>query len=407
MKLTISHRLIPCIAICLAISGSAPAAEPPLVPPDLTKGETTGVDRNGTYNLGATGLRGWIYTRPDNYLDSEHGRTTTHSRQILVTHVGKKSPADGVMEVDDVILGAGGKPFDDDARKSIAYAIQDAEKDANGGVLKLTRWRAGKTETVLLKLRVMGTYTATAPYDCPKSKRIFEEACKALAKEPLDDSWNGAVSGLALMATGESKYLPKARELARRMATKPLHLDKPENYKGMVTWQWGYKCIFLCEYYLLTGDKLVLPTIKEYTIALANGQSMYGTFGHGVIPPVAKGQLRSVPPYGPVNSAGLPANIGIVLGKKCGIKDPEVDAAIERADGFFGYFVDKGIIPYGEHTPGDGCHEHNGKTSMAAMSRMPSPPVASIWIARTARPTNSSPPSQIGRQSCAIVPPRN
>ena len=29
-------------------------------PPDLTKGETTGVDRAGTYNLGATGLRGWM-----------------------------------------------------------------------------------------------------------------------------------------------------------------------------------------------------------------------------------------------------------------------------------------------------------------------------------------------------------
>ncbi|MHB8974719.1 MAG: hypothetical protein ACYC3X_30145 [Pirellulaceae bacterium] len=30
-------------------------------PPDLTKGETSGVDRARTYNLGATGLRGWIY----------------------------------------------------------------------------------------------------------------------------------------------------------------------------------------------------------------------------------------------------------------------------------------------------------------------------------------------------------
>ena len=69
------------------------------------------------------------------------GRTTTASRQILVTHVGAKSPAEGVLKVDDVILGAGGKLFDDDARRSIAKAIQEAEKAANGGVLKLTRWR--------------------------------------------------------------------------------------------------------------------------------------------------------------------------------------------------------------------------------------------------------------------------
>ena len=78
-------------------------------PPDLTKGETNGVDRTRTYNLGATGLRGWIYTKPANFFESCQGRTTTASRQILVTHVGAKSPADGVMQVDDVILGAGGK----------------------------------------------------------------------------------------------------------------------------------------------------------------------------------------------------------------------------------------------------------------------------------------------------------
>ncbi|MCY3018926.1 MAG: DUF6288 domain-containing protein, partial [Planctomycetota bacterium] len=105
-----------------------------------------------TYNLGATGLRGWIYTKPANFLDSAQGRTTTASRQILVTHVGAKSPADGVMNVDEVILGVGGKLFTDDARKSIAVAIRDAEKEANGGVLKLTRWRAGTNEEVQLKL---------------------------------------------------------------------------------------------------------------------------------------------------------------------------------------------------------------------------------------------------------------
>ena len=362
-------RMIPRIFLlgilaALAVSGGVRAEEPPLVPPDLTKGETTGVDRNGTYNLGATGLRGWIYTRPDNYLDSEHGRTTTRSRQILVTHVGKNSPAYGVMEVNDVIVGVGGKPFAFDARQSLAKAIQDAEKTANGGILKLTRWRAGTTAEVQLKLRVMGTYAATAPYNCPKSKLIFEEACKVLEKEPLNESWNGAINGLALMATGNAAYLPKVRAFAHKLAPKKFNLGSQQ---GMVTWEWAYKNIFLCEYFLLTGDREVLPAIREYTLALANGQSMYGTFGHGVIRLTSKDQLRSVPPYGPVNSVGVPANIAIALGKKCGIKEPEVDAAIDRANKFFGYFVDKGIIPYGEHTPGDGCHDHNGKTSMAAM----------------------------------------
>ncbi|MEI8373079.1 MAG: DUF6288 domain-containing protein [Planctomycetota bacterium] len=334
------------------------------IPPDLTKGETNGVDRSGTYNLGATGLRGWIYTKPANYLDSLQGRTTLASRQILVTHVGEKSPADGVMQVDDVILGTGGKLFSDDARKSIAAAIQEAEKDANQGILKLTRWRAGKTEEVQLKLRVMGTYSDTAPYHCPKSKRIFEDACKVLANEPLQENWHGAINGLALLSTGNPDYLPRLQTFARKMAPKTLKLELRD---GMVIWDWGYRNLFLCEYYLLTGDKEVLHALQEYTLTLAKGQSMYGTFGHGISRLTPEGKLHgSIPPYGPVNMAGLPANLSIVMGKKCGVNDPEVDSAIERAAGFFGYYVDKGSIPYGEHEPWP-YHENNGKNSITGI----------------------------------------
>ena len=348
------------VAIAL-VTGSARAAAPP-APPDLTQGGA--VDRTLTYNLGATGLRGWIYTKPADFFESVQGRTTTASRQILVTHVGEKSPADGVMKVDDVILGAGGKRFADDARKSIAMAIQEAEKAANGGVLKLTRWRGGKTEEVELKLRVMGTYSDTAPYNCPKSKRIFEDACRALEKEPLKEDLWGAVNGLALLATGNPDYLPRVREFARKMAPATLRLELKD---GMVTWDWGYRNLFLCEYCLLTGDKEVLHAIQEYTVSLAKGQSLYGTFGHGIAPPTPEGKLHgSIPPYGPVNAAGLVANLAIVMGKKCGVKDPEIDPAINRASRFFGYFVDKGAIPYGEHMPWP-YHDNNGKNAMAAV----------------------------------------
>ena len=67
------------------MTGAAPAAEPQ-APPDLTRNNT--VDRELTYNLGATGLRGWIYTKAANFFESCQGRTTTASRQILVSHVG-------------------------------------------------------------------------------------------------------------------------------------------------------------------------------------------------------------------------------------------------------------------------------------------------------------------------------
>ncbi|MEI7945411.1 MAG: DUF6288 domain-containing protein [bacterium] len=325
-------------------------------PPDLT--QSNKVDRSLTYNLGATGLRGWIYTRAASNLDASQGRTTTASRQILVTHVGTNSPASGVMEVNDVILGVNGKPFSDDARKSFGQALTEAESK---GVLKLIRFRSGKTENVQLKIRIMGSYSATAPYDCPKSKLILAEACKALENEKMEQGLWGAVNGLALMASGNLAYMQKVQAFAREMATREV------TDKGRSAWECGYKNLFLCEYYLLTGDKEVMPGINALTIKMAQGQGLYGTFGHGFSALTPEGKLHgSIPPYGPVNQAGLIANLGIVMGKKCGVNDPEVLPAIGRASKFFGYFVDKGAVPYGEHEPWP-YHENNGKSALTAI----------------------------------------
>ena len=363
MYLKLYSKSILTISIVLLVACQQAFAQPKNpVPPDLTKDKPA--DIKLTYNLGATGLRGWIYTKPANFFESQQGRTTTFSRQILVTHVGAKSPADGVIKIDDVILGIDDKNFADDARKSIALAIADAEKETSQGKLNLLVWRQGKNEKVQLKLRVMGSYSATAPFNCPKSKLIFDEACKVLENEPLRDDMWGAVNGLALMATGNPEYLPRVKALAHKIGPKTLKLELKD---GMFMWDWGYRNVFLCEYYLLTGDKDVLPAINEYAISLAKGQSMYGTFGHGIAKLTPDGQLHgSIPPYGPVNAAGLIANMAIVMGKNCGVKHPEIEPAVDRASKFFGYFVDKGAIPYGEHMPWPN-HENNGKNAMTAL----------------------------------------
>jgi hypothetical protein len=358
MKIIPEHLASRIIMMTALATGSLFAA-PSQVPPDLTKSNT--VDRTGTYNLGPTGLRGWIYTRAANNLDAAQGRTTLASRQILVTHVGTNSPASGVMEVNDVILGVGGALFTDDARKSFGRAITEAEKTENKGIFKIIRFRDGKTENVELKLKVMGSYSDAAPYDCAKSKLILAEASKLLEKEPLNDNLWGAVSGLALMASGNPAYLPKVQAFARAMAAKAL------TEKGGGAWDCGYRNVFLSEYYLLTGDKEVLPGITALTIKIAKGQGMYGTFGHGFSELTPDGKLHgSIPPYGPVNQAGLIASLGIVMGQKCGVNDPEVLPAIDRANKFFGYFVDKGAVPYGEHEPWP-YHENNGKSALSAL----------------------------------------
>ena len=269
--------------------------------PDLTKG-TQSVDRQLTYNLGATGLRGWIYTKAANNLDAAQGRTTLASRQILVTHVGAASPADGVVFLDDVILGVDGKPFGDDARKSIALAIQEAETEARGGVLKLTVSRSGKVQELSIKLMVMGTYSDSAPWSCEKSKRILDGAIKVLEKEELKADWAGPIQGLALLATGKPEYLPKLQHFAQRLAA--LHVNPNKKPSGPVwgnTWPLAYQNLFLCEYYMVTRDKEVLPAIEKNALSLARGQSMYGTFGHGFAALTRDGKFNgSVPPYGPV-----------------------------------------------------------------------------------------------------------
>jgi hypothetical protein len=85
------------MALLLAFSTTLQAA-----PPDLTAaGVIATIDRSATYNLGPTGLRGWIYIGGGNGAD---GTITIESRQILVTVAS--APASAVLAVDDVILGA-------------------------------------------------------------------------------------------------------------------------------------------------------------------------------------------------------------------------------------------------------------------------------------------------------------
>ena len=151
------------------------AGEKPAVP-DLTKGGVK--DDAHDMTLGPTGARGWIWAWK---------ARTTDARQILLTDVAKGSPADGVLQKGDVILGVDSKLFNDDARIRFARTITEAEKEKNQGSLRLVRWREGRSENVALKLPVMGAYSATAPYDCPKSKRILELGCQAVAKQGWKD----------------------------------------------------------------------------------------------------------------------------------------------------------------------------------------------------------------------------
>ncbi|MBN8628707.1 MAG: HEAT repeat domain-containing protein [Planctomycetes bacterium] len=311
--------------------------------PDFTQGG--GRDDSHDWTLGPTGARGWIY--------GANGRTA-EARQILVTDVAEGSPADGVLKEGDVILGVGDRPFDNDARIQFARAVTRAEEEKGRGILTLIRWRGGETQTVTLQLRVLGSYADTAPFDCEKSKRVFEIGCEAIAKRGLRQvSIPNDMNALALLASGEQKYRPLLAEYAKKVAD--------FSTAGFATWHYGYANIFLAEYVIATGDRSVFDGMKRIAMESARGQSGVGTWGHAFAMP--SGNLNG---YGCMNQPGLSLSISMVLAREAGVADPQLDRAITKAVGFLRWYVDKGAIPYGDHEPYP-AHEDNGKCSSAAV----------------------------------------
>lgn len=318
--------------------------------PDFTKGESIPVGAKHDWNLGATGVRGWMYSDK---------MVTTEARQIMITKLDKGSPADGILALGDVILGVGGKPFSYDPRTEFGKALTLAESESGRGNLTLSRWRAGKTEDVVVKLPVLGSYSATAPYRCPKSTRILEQGCKAIAarmeKTPArQDPIPRSLNALALLASGDSQYLPLVKKEARWAA------DFTSD--SMQTWHYGYVMMLLSEYILATGDQSVLPGLKRLALEAAKGQSAVGSWGHGFALP--DGRLGG---YGMMNSPGLPLTISLVMARAAGVKDPALDHAIELSSRLMRFYIGKGAVPYGDHAPWIENHDDNGKCGMAAV----------------------------------------
>ena len=320
-------------------------------PPDMTKDGKR--DSTPSWNLGPTGAKGWIYCR---------GLDTSEARQILVTEVDKGSPADGVLATNDVILGVNGKRFDSDARVTFGRAITEAEKDGNKGALKLICWRDGAEKDVTVTLKVMGAYGDTAPFKCRKSSRIMEEGCRSIMEHGIGSGIVGNLNALALLASGNPEYLDAVKAYARKVGPPDMKLKMEE---GMYAWSWGYDNLLLTEYYLATKDKYVLPAIREFSVCMARGQGVTGTWGHGMRVAGNNGTLGG---YGAVNQAGLICFMSMALAEKCGIDEPDVRKAVAKSDEFFGFFTGKSCIPYGDHmVGGGGIHDNNGTSGSVAL----------------------------------------
>ena len=363
------------VGICLygmtlRVADATAADKPPI--PDFTKGATIDLTQEGMpvdWNLGVTGARGWMY--------GWWREATVASRQILITKVDKGSPADGILQKGDVILGIGNTPFASDAREAFGRALTAAETREGKGALALIRWRAGKTENVVVPLPVLGSYSATTPWECEKSRKILDAACRYLVtKADVGEELSipALVKSLALMATGDTNYLPIVRShIASIVSRVAASGGKPPVWE-YESWSWAYANVLLCEYYFLTHDDKVLPAIRAYTMALALGQGSGGNWGHGMTPhdPVT-GTPRPVDGYGSMNQITTICWMSLSLAQRCGVTDPEIERAIARSHAFLAYFINIGSITYGEDlaaVPGalSSLHDDNGKNSAAAVA---------------------------------------
>lgn len=341
-----------CLFACLTLTDTTWAAGGSLDAnqPDFTKGDSIPAGFSHDWNLGPTGARGWIYS---------HRLETNAARQILITKVDTGSPAGGVLQEGDVILGVSGKAFDSDPRVRLGKAISEAETEAKRGQLSLLRWRAGKTENVVVKVPVLGSYSATAPWNCTKSERVLEQGLASLAERVSSPSYRAvpitrSLNALALLASGQQDYRPlikKEADWASKFTS-----------NGYKTWHYGYVIMFLSEYVMATGDESVLPGLRRLSMEAALGQSDVGSWGHRFVQ--SDGRLGG---YGMMNAPGLPLTIGLVMARKAGVKDPEVAEAIEKSAKLLRFYSGKGAIPYGDHHPWIQTHDDNGKNGMAAV----------------------------------------
>ena len=350
MNIFNTHHLIALIITFCMLSPAHAARKGTMTKPDFTMGDPIPAGASQTWTLGATGAIGWIYS---------NRMETTDARQIYITKVDKQSPAEGVLKTGDVILGVAGKAFSYDPRTEFGKALTAAESDVGKGNLSLVRWRKGKQENVVIKLPVLGSYSPTAPYNCPKSALIFKQGCESLAKKMSQPGYRAnpvtrSLNALALLASGNKNYLSLIEREAKWASG--------YSANGMASWYYGYVIMLLAEYHMATGDKSVMPGLRRLALEASNGQSIVGSWGHKFA-----GEDGRLVGYGMMNAPGVALTTSLVLARKAGVNAAEVDRAIERSLKLIRFYVGKGSIPYGDHKPWIQTHDDNGKNGMAAV----------------------------------------
>ena len=261
---------------------------------------------------------------------------------MQIVNVEPRSPADqtGKLKKGQIIESINGVVLKDhDPRILLGNIITEAE--ATDGVIDLKIKGQGN---VRVQIPVMGAYSPTWPVNCPKSDKIVRNLADVLAKEEKP-SWG---SVLFLLSTGEEKDLDVVRNWMRDIT--PLG----------ITWEMGYKGLGLCEYYLRTGDKSVLPAIKASTEKLKERMYQGGWSGRGM-----PARFTYSTGTGQVHASGMHAMSFLLMARLCGVDVDE--RMLQESFTQFYRFAGHGNVPYGNGPP-EGGFRDNGKHSGLAIA---------------------------------------
>ncbi|MFT4541723.1 MAG: hypothetical protein ACI835_004185 [Planctomycetota bacterium] len=228
------------------------------------------------YNLGITGMR--VKLMP------------IAPKHLLVRYVFPGSPADGVVQVGDVLTGAGGLAFVEDHQNGygvdvfgaqgpigeFSVALEAAQSPSAGGMLDVTLDRAGTIHNVVLPIgTTYGSFTATYPFNCPKSAQIRTELLDYLVStQGSNGSWGVAPQNtfapLALLTSNVPAHIAAAE------ANVQFHADTTRGdfteLNGLDNWRYMAAGIVMAEYFLQTGDANILPELQEVHDFIARSQ---------------------------------------------------------------------------------------------------------------------------------------
>ncbi len=294
------------------------------------------------------------------YLGVTGLRVSQFGPNLFVNNAYVGSPADGKILHGDYLYAVNGKLFGEDMFAEIAEAITQAETEEGEGIIRFDLMRKGEALSIALQLEVLGTYSSTAPYDCPKTDRIVANAEAFLA------NYGGVVPGHPVFANADAMFLlaagsPEYQGLVRRQVYNRIaktDIDTPIDPDGRASqggpWDLSADMLLIAEYYLATGDKAVLPYLKHKCDGLTSIQ-IRPLDANGPWPEVQPGQtggwrhnFYGGATYGTMPAIGVPATLGYHLAKEAGVEYDFV--GYERAVGWFLHNGAKvGSIGYGYH----------------------------------------------------------